>query len=1231
MLEVLRSVASPRRPVVLLLDDLQWAGAASVGFIDSVMTDPSLAGVLLIGAYRDAEVDAGHPLAIAITRWQRLGVAPALVRLHNLPRPELTALLAEMLRLPAADAAGLADAIGARSAGNPFDTVEFVNALRRDRALLPSATGWSWDATTIRRFVGQGDVVDLLAARIYRLPRPSRELMENMACLGGQVELEVLRAACGLSAAGIEQALLAPLEDGLLVQETGDPGSVRFRHDRVQQAAYSRLSPAVRSEVHLAVARRLRHRTGLGPIAAEQYLQCTRQLADPALVDAAERRRAAELFVEAAGAVAVLNPQAADRFLTAATDLLHGSAAGGPAAGGPAAGGPNVAPDELLVAAERQQHAVLYSLGRLTQADPIFARIELHAADAVDLVEPTCLQIASLTNRGLARDAVELGLALLRRLDIGLPVDYLPDEVAPRYRELLDWAAGLTATDDERRGAGGQQRFLLAARLLNRLVIPWIFWEPSSAIWLVLLSRQLWDEHGPSAPLVATLSAASGATIRQSGDFAAGYAINKHILAVGDARGFEPEVDYARHIFCVSSLHWFEPLPDAIALAQSAREGLIRGGDLQMACFAHLSSLAALLDCAPSLDSVTDAVGAALAIAVRTGNGPAEASYLAYRQLVRALRGETVAPGSFDDGEFSEAEHLAACAGNQMAAAHFHTYRAVAAVLFDDIPALTAHAADAMALQNYVEGFYLTALAHLLHGIALAEQVRSAPTAEQPAVLERLDACQRWLADRADGSPGNFAHLAILLTAETAWAIGDLGRAAVAFDKARQLVETRSRPWHHILIAERATKFHLSHGLRQTGYDLLTEVKRSCVSWSATGKVRHLEEHHPFLREALGRQAAEPVRTPSMNVSTQDIDMLAILRASQALSSETSPDRLRARLGAVLNALTGADTVLIAQRGDDSQDWQVWDTTGETTDPVPLDTAGGLLPLSALRYAQRTGEPLLVRDATQDDRFRRDPYLLGLQRCSLLIIPLLSQGVQRAVLVLENRHRSAAFAAEGLGAVTLISGQLTVWMDNAQLYSSLERKVAERTIALAERTAALEEANRKLEALSNTDALTGLPNRRRFDTTLDAEWRRAARQGTRLGLAMIDADHFKGYNDHYGHPAGDRCLQLIAGAIRDVLRDAPDLVCRYGGEEFAVILPGTEYADCLGIAERIRCAITDLQEAHAANEAGIVTVSIGVGQYEPGSSATAADLIAAADRALYEAKFNGRNRVHPVT
>jgi len=176
-----------------------------------------------------------------------------------------------------------------------------------------------------------------------------------------------------------------------------------------------------------------------------------------------------------------------------------------------------------------------------------------------------------------------------------------------------------------------------------------------------------------------------------------------------------------------------------------------------------------------------------------------------------------------------------------------------------------------------------------------------------------------------------------------------------------------------------------------------------------------------------------------------------------------------------------------------------------------------------------------------------------------------------------------------------------------------------------ERTRALEEANSKLEALSYTDGLTGIANRRGFDRMLAQEWNRGQRAGTPLALLMLDVDLFKHFNDHYGHLAGDGCLQALAQVLAKTGRRAGDLVARYGGEEFVVLLPNASEHDALEAARHIQHEIWSLALPHADTSPGIVTVSLGVVSLVPSRELISEDLIRQADAALYRAKQSGRN------
>lgn len=235
----------------------------------------------------------------------------------------------------------------------------------------------------------------------------------------------------------------------------------------------------------------------------------------------------------------------------------------------------------------------------------------------------------------------------------------------------------------------------------------------------------------------------------------------------------------------------------------------------------------------------------------------------------------------------------------------------------------------------------------------------------------------------------------------------------------------------------------------------------------------------------------------------------------------------------------------------------------------------------------------------------------------------------------QDRLRQLTLAFR-LGAVLLLLW--TGWRYSSRLQTELAEQTRLRAAVttanealegkVKQRTLELEAVNHQLEALSATDGLTGLANRRRFDSCWAEEWQRALRTGASLAVIMLDVDHFKAYNDHYGHQQGDECLRRVGEALRVNVRRAGELVARYGGEEFVMIMPGTTVEQARQMAEAVRAAIQEAQIAHASSPvAPVLTVSLGVAVGVPLSTDLPDHMLQAADAALYEAKRQGRNRV----
>jgi len=200
---------------------------------------------------------------------------------------------------------------------------------------------------------------------------------------------------------------------------------------------------------------------------------------------------------------------------------------------------------------------------------------------------------------------------------------------------------------------------------------------------------------------------------------------------------------------------------------------------------------------------------------------------------------------------------------------------------------------------------------------------------------------------------------------------------------------------------------------------------------------------------------------------------------------------------------------------------------------------------------------------------------------------------------------------------------------SAGYISGLQRDAALRSLRASREE--LTRANAELRRLAALDGLTGIANRRRFDEAVHVEWQRGRRQRTPLALLMCDVDHFKLYNDHLGHPAGDLCLKKMAAVLTGQLKRPADLAARYGGEEFALLLPDTDLAGALRVAEACRAGLAQLALPHPGAQSGVVTMSLGVACMVPGGDAPADVLVARADAALYAAKRGGRDRVSPDT
>jgi signal transduction histidine kinase/predicted ATPase len=1028
----------------MVLDDLQWAGAHSLRGVARLMNEPGLGGLILVGVFRDDGTGPCQAMSSLLATRQPHNAPPTHIALTNLGAMHSAELLARLLRLAPQRAQELAQAIGVLTDGNPFDTIELVNALRSEGVLSLGEAGWQWDALAIRHFVGRGDVADLLAARLARLAPASRDLLSVMGCLGHFVPYALLAAASGCGGAEVREHLRVPLEDGLLVAgPDGGPDGIGFRHDRVQQAVHAATGEEERALRQLAMARRLAAQPHFEAQAARQYLAVLGQ--GLALHDAAEMRRAAGLLQGAARELSrIASYEFAERYLDAANALLASMA-------------DDDADSDLRLQIDYQRHEALYCLGRHAEADAVFEALRARVVEPVDLVDAASLQIRSLEARGNMRESSALGLDMLAKLGLHAPPAYAVPDADARLTAVAEWIALDAHTDYASRPQVRDRRVLAIAKLLVKLTrSAYSLVDMDMATWLLLESQRLWADHGPCPDMVANFGGFYGVYVRRRQDFRAGYAMCRHAIAVGQALGWEPQTAAARFVFGGFCCHWFEPLENALHQLELAFEGARGAGDPIIASQVHPLMMFCLMDLAPTLDVTQAETENGLALCRQTGNAVAAAMHTGSQRLVLALRGLTLAPASFDDAQFSEQDYMARM-GHLPYVYKFIYQHAFNALILGD-GATLAKFADTP-LQPTAIGNYTVFHMHLFVALARAWQLQGKSAANEAQAAGQLGSSLQWLGARALEQPYNFLHLLRLVQAEQSWALGDFAAAALRFDEALGEAGLRPRAWHRALITERAGLFHLARGLNHAGRGLLMDARDQYSEWGAEAKVSEMQREHAFFAAPPrgGERAPRSSRgtgKSSGNISADTLDLLGVLRASQLLSSETSMHRLAARVSDVLAALSGATRVLVFSRQDGQ--WSLL-TPYATQASVPLAEASemGLLPVSVFSYVERIGELLRVDDAAMDDRFARDPYFAGTGHCSLLAVPIAGQGGLSAMLMLENRQGRGAFNAQRLDAVKLIAGQLVVSLANAQLYESLEDRVQARTRELTEAQARL--------------------------------------------------------------------------------------------------------------------------------------------------------------------------------
>jgi diguanylate cyclase (GGDEF)-like protein len=1218
-------------PLVLFLDDLQWADAATLRMIESLMTAPDTGHLLFIGAYRDNEVDAIHPLAGVRERLRASGVRLSTLLLEPLDEAQVAQVVAGAVRAASAGCMPLARLCLRKTGGNPFFLNQFLGAIHDAGHLRYRAAAdcWDWDLVAIELAAYTDNVVELLLDKIRRLPPPAQQLLQLAAAIGNRFTLDTLALVTERSAWHTQQALWPALDAGLLqplderykyvdAEDTGASGvGYRFLHDRVQQAAYLILDADARAIHHLRIGRLLlrdtpRERQDEQLFAIVEQLNAGRALID----DDAERVQLAALNLRA-GARARRGAafQATLDHMRMGLALLAADAWQGQAA---------LWLDLQLGAAE-----AAYLCGRFDDAEAIYPLVRAHSPAPLAQVRCIAVQAHQYQLQGRLLDAIAVlrdGLALL---DFAIP----HGESALKARfDVLFAEIGLlhgTRSPDALLAAAEMHdaRAVAAMQMMQGLWMASYYagQQDLSALMVLSMTRLSMEQGNSDFSAVGYVGYAFMLALN-SGDVARGYDFGAMALALARSRPNLQTRTLTGLMFAALTSHWTRPLRNSDALYEEAF-----GWALDIADFVQVGVVAAVraterLILGDYLPDLLHAIEGDLALMRANGQqAMADCCVAAAIQPIKCLTGQTARADSYDDATFSEAGFLAQYGSSRLYRAYFLQGKIRNAYLFDGADA-EALAGQLDVVTQLMRGQAKVPETSFYAALILLRAVRRAPArADAPALLERVEALAANLAGWAAHSAEQGGARHLLVQAELARWRQDLPLAVRRYQEAIDGAGLAGYVNIQALANELCGECWLEQGQPRVAMVFIRDAIARYGQWGAEGKVAQLRTRYGALLARSGERATQShTGTHTHTHGNAALDLVSLLKATRILSHEVGLRNVLQRLMAIVRENAGAQVARLLLMTDDA--WRLEaDIDGDVVTVLQarrldLDAAADpQFPLALLRYVIRTGVEVIEDSMADAAHCGADPYVREQRPRAVMCLPIRHGGRLDGILYFENRLADASFTEERVAFLRMLGAQAMISIASARLHDSLERRVAERT-------AQLEDANRKLAILSTTDGLTGLANRRHFDEVLRSAAARAAPDGQPLAVIMLDVDHFKKFNDHYGHQAGDACLSRVAQALAAATRHG-DLAARYGGEEFSFVLPETGADEACRIGEQLRQSVAGLGLAHAATAAGQVTISVGIAFHAGPDACDPDTLMRRADDALYRAKAAGRNCV----
>ncbi|MGF6304805.1 PAS domain S-box-containing protein [Paraburkholderia sp. WC7.3d] len=1021
--------ARPERPLALFLDDLQWLDPATLDLLEDLLTRSNLQHLMLIGAYRDNEVDAAHPLTRKLDAIRQAGAQVQELTLAPLGREHLEQLIADALHGEPERAALLAQLVHAKTAGNPFFVIQFLYALAEEDLLTfdHEAACWCWDLDRIHAKGYTENVVDLMVGKLARLPVDTQQALQQFACLGNVAAIAMLAIVLGTSTKQAHAALWEALRQELVERLEG---SYRFVHDRIQEAAYSLIPQASRAEGHLRIGRLLAAHTP--PEKREEAIfDIVSQLNRGAalITDQEERDQLAEFNL-----IAGKRAKGATAYAAALAYLVAGAA--------------QLAEDcwvrrhELIFALELSRAECEFLTGQLSIAEERLAALSSRVTTTVEQAQIACLHMDVCTTLDQSGRAVAVGLDYLRLVGIEWSPHPQDDEVQREYERVWSLLRGRAIEDLVDLPLMKDPASLATVALLSKLLPPAIFTDANLASLANCKAVSLSLEVGNcDASCVAYVMLARIAGPR-FGDYQAGFRFGQLGYELAERHGLKRFEASTYLCFAVFVVPWMKHVRACCDLLRRAFDAANRIGDLTHAAYACDGLNSDLLFAGDPLPEVQGEAERGLAFVEKARFGLVIDIFAARLALIRMLRGLTLKFGCLDDGQFNELrieQHLSSNPALKLAACGYWIRKLQARYTAGDYAAAMDAASKGQRLLWISSAHLEDADYHFYAALARAAWCDCAPAEDRQQHLDAVAAHHRQLEIWAENCPENFENRAALVGAELARMEGCNFDAERLYEHAIHSAQANGFIHNEALANELASRFYAAHGFEKIARVYLQDACYCYLRWGADGKVRQLEEANPHLRTGK----SEPAPTSTMATTVEHLDLATVIRVSQAVSGEIVLDKLIKTLMHTAIEQAGAERgLLILPRSGEQRIAAEATTSGDTFNVQLYDepVTATVLPESVLHYVLRTRESVILDDAAAEPPFASDPYVRGQPARSILCLPLMNQAKLIGALYLENNLTTRVFAPARIAVLRLLASQAATSLENTRLYRELEQR-----------------------------------------------------------------------------------------------------------------------------------------------------------------------------------------------